>query len=63
MQGIAQQYMQDINKPLSPPIDRPPVGITPTPDLRIFRKKSEISGQERAAQVLREEEMRKLLGI
>ena len=63
MEEISRQYAGDLNQQLSPQIQRPIVNIPEPSTASIFKRKSEINPQEKAAQVLRQEEMRKLLGL
>ena len=63
MKGLAKQFMGDLNQQLSPQFERPKVNIPEPSTASIFKRKSEINPQEKAAQVLRQEEMRKLLGL
>ena len=63
MQGMYEDYVKNLNRQLSPEIVRPPVSAPAPSNLSLFRDKSQVSDSQRAAQVLRQQEMRKLLGV
>ena len=60
---LYEDYAKNLNRQLSPEIVRPPVSAPAPSNLSLFRDKSQVSDSQRAAQVLRQQEMRKLLGV
>ncbi len=58
-----EEYSKNLGRQLSPEFVRPPVSAPVTSDIGLFRDKSQVSDSQRAAQVLRQQEMRKLLGV
>lgn len=58
-----EEYSRNLGRQLSPEMSLPAPTPQAAPDLRLFRKQSDLTDDDRASQALRRQEMDKLLGI